>query len=75
MMDEINRADNKHWDDEAPASAEFTSFDRLASMLISVPGHQIRAKLDDAKKSKETTTTPAGETANGSEESNHKDLD
>jgi hypothetical protein len=74
MMDEINRADNKHWEDEAVASAEFTSFDRLASMLISVPGNQIRAKLDDVKKGKETITTRA-EPANGSEELSHKDPD
>jgi hypothetical protein len=73
-MDEINCTDNRHWEDEA-ASTEFTSFDRLASMLISVPGHQIRAKLDDLKKSKETTATPVREPSNGPEGSSHKDPD
>lgn len=49
-MDEINRADNTHWEGDPAGSAEFSSFNRLASMLISVPSDKIRAKLEEVKR-------------------------
>jgi hypothetical protein len=74
-MDEINRTDNNHWDDETAESPEFVSFYRLASMLISVPSDQIRAKLEEVKK-KGVHATPAGDRpVNGIETASHTDPD
>jgi hypothetical protein len=76
MMDDINRTDNNHWEDETAESPEFSSFNRLASMLISVPSDQIRAKLEEVKKNKGVNATPAGdESANGIETASHIDPD
>jgi hypothetical protein len=76
MMDEINRMDNNHWEDQTEESVEYSSFNRLASMLISVPSDQIRAKLEEVKKNKGANTTPAGDQpANGIETASHKDPD
>jgi hypothetical protein len=76
MTDEINRTDNDHWENETEESAEFSSFNRLASMLISVPSDQIRAKLEEVKKNKGANATPAGgQPANEIETASHKDPD
>lgn len=61
IMDETNRTDNAHWEDETGGSAEFSAFNRLASMLISVPSDRIRSKLEDVKKGAEGNTTPVHE--------------
>ena len=75
-MDEINRTDNNHWEDKTEESVEFSAFNRLASMLISVPSDQIRAKLEEVKKNKGANTTPTGDQpANEIETASHKDPD
>jgi hypothetical protein len=76
MMDEINRTDNNHWENETEESVEFSSFNSLASKLISVPSDQIRAKLEEVKKSKGASATPAGDLpASEIETPSHKDPD
>jgi hypothetical protein len=75
-MEHINHTDNQHWEEENEASAEFAAFDRLASMLISVPSEQIRSRLESVKRNKEAASTKSVEQlANGSEAANHRDPD
>jgi hypothetical protein len=72
-MEEVNRTDNTPLEE---ASAEFTSFNRLAALLISVPSSQIRAKLEDVKKRSGAPVTPAvPASADVNEEPNRTDPD
>jgi hypothetical protein len=75
-MNEMNDTSNLQPEDESRESGEFSAFNRLASMLISVSSDQIRGKLDQLKRSKGTIVTQTGEQpGNGTEAASHKDPD
>jgi hypothetical protein len=59
-----------------PANVEFSSFDRLTALLLSVPKEEIQAKLADYRKRKGNQATPEQYLTGGATEvPNRKDPD
>jgi hypothetical protein len=60
-MDE--RGDMTEWNDRPEVTKEFSAFDGLAALLISVPRDQIRLKLEDVRKRAAPAVNPSTDPA------------